>query len=216
MARIDSDFFKIDDNAAIKVNAVEDVLTEDEEVLLRLTPDRRDYILESIFKGLPFVLLWVAFDVFAITMMVNSGAFAHMGAIIFLIIGFFALHLLPVWLYVAGIVRRIGGYKNVEYVFTDRRLIIRSGLVGIDFKFFYYSDITSVDVKVGLWDRMFKVGDIYVKSTTQAAVLEDVHNPYQYGAKIQELIQDIKTDISYPNALRPDENPGYGTKYNKK
>jgi hypothetical protein len=27
---------------------------------------------------------------------------------------------------------------------------------------------------------------------------------------------DVKTDWNYPNALRPEENPGYRTKYNPK
>ena len=27
---------------------------------------------------------------------------------------------------------------------------------------------------------------------------------------------DIQTDISYPNAMRPDNNPGYNTKYDPK
>ena len=212
MANIDENYFN--PNEGIKQNQVEDILEEGETILQRLKPDRRDYILEAIFKGLPFVLIWAAFDVFFIVMMVTTGAFTQMGGFMIpVLIGFFALHLLPVWLYIAGIVKRVGGYKNIEYVITDKRIIIRSGLIGIDFRYFYYSAIQSVTVKVGLWDRMFKVGDLYLTATNQSAVLEDIKNPYFFGTKIEKIVQDIKADISYPNDLRPEENHGYNTKY---
>lgn len=212
MPNIDENYFNPNDG--IKANKIEDILEEGETILQRLKPDRRDYILEAIFKGLPFALIWAAFDVFFIVMMVTTGAFAQMGGFMIpVLIGFFALHLLPVWLYIAAIVKRVGGYKNIEYVLTDKRVIIRSGLIGIDFRYFYYSAISSLTVKVGLWDRMFKVGDLYLVAPNQSAVLEDIKNPYFYGTKIEKIVHDIKADISYPNDLRPKENHGYGTKY---
>ncbi|MBQ2494286.1 MAG: hypothetical protein II520_03520, partial [Bacilli bacterium] len=103
MANIDENYFNPDEG--IMQNQVEDILEEGETILQRLKPDRRDYILEAIFKGLPFVLIWAAFDVFFIVMMVTTGAFTQMGGFMIpVLIGFFALHLLPVWLYIAGIV----------------------------------------------------------------------------------------------------------------
>lgn len=214
MAKIDKDYFNV--NEGIKANSVDDVLEPNEEVLLRLVPDKRDYVLESIFKGLPVALIWGGFDVFFIIMLVNSGALKEAGWLALFIIGFFAIHLFPLWAYIAQIVRRVAGFKNIEYVFTDHRLIVRSGLIGIDFKFFFYTGIESVTVKVGIWDRLFKVGDIYVKDQLQTAVLEDIHNPYAYSAKLQGIIQDIKADVAYPNDLRPKENHGYETKYKGK
>ena len=210
MARVDREFFTEED---IKKNRIEDVLESDEEVLVSLTPDKRDYILEAIFKSLPIVLIWLAFDVFFIIMMIKTNAFENTMVIWFTIF-FFAFHLLPVWLYFANIFKRVAGYKNIQYYFTDRRIIIRNGIIGIDYKIFYYQDINTVTVKVGLWDRMFKVGDLYINSVNQSAVLEDIKKPYFYLSKIQQIIQDIKTDISYPNDLRPKENHGYKTKYN--
>ena len=32
--------------------------------------------------------------------------------------------------------------------------------------------------------------------------------------EIKKLQEDIYADTMYPNALRPEENPGYRTKYN--
>lgn len=212
MAKIDKDFFDISEG--IKANKIEDLLSEDEEVLLRLKPDKKDYIMESIFKGLPVVLIWSGFDTFFIYMLVSSGVLQEMGFMFIFIIGFFLVHLFPVWMYVANIVRKVASYKNIEYVFTDKRIIIRSGVI-VDYKMLYYSDISSVVVKVGLWDRLFKVGDLHITTINQNAVLEDIHSPYQYGDKIQEIVRDLKADMEYPNDLRPEENHGYKTKYKK-
>ena len=214
MAKIDNDYFQVDEN--IKQNEIKDILTEDEEVLLTLKPQRKVYILEAIFKGLPIALLWAGFDVFFIIMMVNSGAFkAIPTAMVFIIIGFFLIHLIPVWLYIGQIMKKVGGYKNISYAFTDKRIIVRSGLIGIDFKYIYYYDISSVEVKVGIFDRMFKVGDVHIHGKDQVAVLDDIANPYAYSTKIQELVRDLKADMAFPNDLRPEENHGYNTKYKK-
>ena len=108
------------------------------------------------------------------------------------------------------------GYKNLSYAFTDKRIIVRSGIVGIDFKYIYYTDINTVDVSVGILDRLFKVGDIKITSNLQTAVLDDVISPYQYADKIQTIVRDLKADMLYPHDLRPEENNGYRTKYTKK
>lgn len=208
---MDKNYFDIPDDP-LKKNEIKDVLTEGEMVLVELAPNRRDYIYEAMLKGLPVTLLWAAFDVFFIIMILNTG----MGNdVLWVIIPFFILHLLPVWLYFFNIFKAIREYRNIKYVFTQERIIIRSGIIGIDFKYFFYHDIDSVDVKVGILDRLFKVGDLYIKSKTDTAVLHDIDNPYHYANKIMGLTKDIKADIYFPNDLRPKENHGYKTTYTK-
>ncbi|NLB48862.1 MAG: PH domain-containing protein [Erysipelotrichaceae bacterium] len=209
--RIDEEYFKVENT--LSKNSVDDVLMPDEMVLQRLKPNRKVLLLESIFKGLPIVLIWVIFDSIFIVAMIFAGAFEQDPWLIAIIVPFFALHLMPLWIYIAGIVRALAGYKNIEYAFTDRRIIIRSGLIGIDFKTIFYSDVEGINVKVGVFDKMFKVGDIYIKAHDQSAVLDNIEKPYFFLSKLQQITLDIKTDIQYPNGLRPKDNPGYKTKY---
>ena len=212
MAKIDKDYFQIEEG--MKQNEIKDILSDDEEVLVNLKPNRKVYLLESIFKGLPIVLIWLAADTFAITMIASNGANYESWLIAFFIF-FFALHLIPVWIYIYSIIKVIISYKNLEYVFTDKRIIVRSGLIGIDFKYVYYYEINSVTVNVGLFDRMFKVGDIIIKSNNQVVKVNDISYPYKYSNKIQEIVRDLKADMAFPNDLRPSENHGYNTKYKK-
>lgn len=212
MAKLDKDYFQIEEG--MKQNEVKDILSDDEEVLVNLKPNRKVYLLESIFKGLPVVLIWLAADTFAITMIASTGTNYEPWLIAFFIF-FFALHLIPVWIYIYSIIKVIVSYKNLEYVFTDKRIIVRSGLIGIDFKYVYYYEINSVTVNVGLFDRMFKVGDIIIKSNNQVVKVNDISYPYKYSNKIQEIVRDLKADMAFPNDLRPNENHGYNTKYKK-
>ena len=208
---IDENYFKT--NNPMKQNKIEDILSEDEIILQRLLPNRKVFLLEALFKGLPFVLLWVAFDAFFIFMMIANNVLEQQPFMLWVMIGFFAFHLMPLWLYILNIIRTMAGAKNIEYVFTNRRIIIRSGVIGIDFKNIYYSDVEGINCKVGIFDRMFKVGDLYIKAHDQSAVLMNIEQPYFFLEKLQRITLDIKTDIEYPNDLRPKENHGYHTDY---
>ena len=126
---------------------------------------------------------------------------------------FFAFHLLPVWIWISNIVTAGRRQKNIEYIFTDRRIIIKSGLIGIDVNNIFYADIQSVNLKVGLVDKLLHVGDIYISGSAQAQVLWDIENPYEVTSRLQKIVNDIKTDIYFPNALRPDTNSGFDTQY---
>ena len=213
MVNIDKNYFDIDDS--IKQNKTEDILSDDEEILVSLKPNRKVYVLEALFKGLPLVLLWAGIDAFAIYMIISSGAFSENDGMIWFFIVFFGFHLIPVWLYFVHIVKVCAGYKNLEYAFTNKRIIVRSGVIGVDFRFIYYSEISSVNVKVGIIDRLFKVGDIQISGIKTNVVIDDIKTPYKYADKIQDITRDLKADISYPNDLRPKENHGYNTKYTK-
>ena len=208
MAKIDENFFRVEND--MQANKVEDVLEQGEKILLRTRPNKKAYILSAVLRMLPIVLFWAAFDIFAIVMMFTHGVSS--GEIVFLII-FFAFHLIPVWIWIAGIVHAVAGFKNIEYVFTEQRIIIRSGIIGIDFKSLYYSEIEGVNLKVGILDKCFKVGDIYIQSMKQSTVLNDISSPYFILSRLQKITLDIKTDINYPNDLRPQTNHGYNTKY---
>lgn len=209
MSRINESYFKKENN--MNSNTIEDIIDKDESILLRLKPNKKVFVLSSVLRLLPIALIWAAIDVFFIIQIASDLSAKDL----LFIIPFFALHLFPVWRWIAGIVKAYAGHKNIEYVFTDKRILIRSGIIGIDFKSMFYSEIESVSARVGLLERIFKVGDIYILSTSQRAVLQDISNPYFILNRLKKITLDIKTDIYYPNDLRPDENHGYNTKYIK-
>lgn len=199
---------------AMQKNNIDDVVNSDEKILWRGKPNAKSYVLAAMLKMLPIAIIWIIFDgVFIVGISLGMAHGQIPLGILGFVIPFFLLHLTPVWIWIANTVKAFKEVKNLEYAVTDKRIIIRSGLIGIDFKFVNYTEIDSVNIKVGLIDKLFKVGDIYINSSVNSAVLWDVENPYGIGTALQKVTTDIKSDIHYPNAIRPDNNPGYKTGY---
>lgn len=213
MAKLDERYFF---NEKSQPKDFKDIITEDEQILWQGKPNKSSFILGSIFKMMPIAIIWICFDATFITMMIATGFFNSNNIILVVgIIAFFILHLTPVWMWLKNVFTAWIQHKNLEYVFTNKRIIIKSGVIGIDFQNVFYTGIESVNLKVGIIDRMFKVGDIYIRSDLKSIVLYDITNPYVITTKLQEIVNDIKTDVYFPNDYRPKENHGYNTKYRK-
>lgn len=214
MKEINEKYFQYNNSSTVN-NSIDDELIEGEKILWRAKPKRGAYIWSNVLKMLPFVLIWLAIDVAFIVVLAKYAG--DMPTFVwFILVPFFIIHLTPVWLWIYGMIRANIEHKNIEYAFTNKRIIMRSGLIGIDFRNIYYSDIVSVNLKVGIIDKLFKVGDIYLKAKTESVVLFDISEPYVVLKALQQISLDIKADIYFPNELRPSKNTGYNTDYELK
>ncbi len=211
VAKLDENYFKIEPSGR-DLKTIEDVIGSDEQILWSGKPKKRAFLINAFTKMLPIALIWLLFDGAFIGLMIGTMDEIPAPVKIFMAV-FFLFHLAPVWIWLSHVLTANRQHENLEYAFTQKRIIIKSGIIGIDFKNIYYSEIDSVNLRVGLVDRIEKVGDIYIKSIGGANVLYDLENPYTLTEKLQKIVVDIKTDIQFPNNLRPAENDGYNTKY---
>lgn len=192
-------------------------LAEGEQELWSAKPKKSAFIINNIVRMMPVALIWLLFDSFIIYVFISSGAIKEM---VLPIIIFFAFHLLPVWIWLGNIITASKKWKNTKYYVTDRRIIIQTGIIGASYDTIYYKDIKNVSLKIGVIDKLLKVGDIYIdtgnttftNSSTKKLfmTLLDIEKPY---TRLQKIVLDIQSDIEFPNAYRPSENPGYKTKY---
>jgi len=122
-------------------------------------------------------------------------------------------------------INKLVSFSNTAYAYSNKRVMIRTGFIGTDFKTIDYDKISDIEVKVSAIERMYNVGTIQffsgrtentdngIKKLTDRWIA--IRNPYEIFKMVKQISVDIKTDYSYPNALRPDSNPGYNTKYKK-
>lgn len=194
------------------------ILAKDEKVLWRGKPKKSVFILENITTMMPIALIWFAFDGFFIATMMRTEVPSEMTLFF---VFFFALHLMPVWMWLSKVITARRRYENMEYCVTDKRIIIKSGFIGANYVNIMYKDVHSVNVHVGILDKMFGVGDVMIdtgyhgkssKSSLNNSII-DVENPYEVMQLIQKTVIDMQSDINYPNALRPKVNEGYKTVY---
>ena len=192
---------KIDDNYFIKndkvnySNNLEDVLREDEKILYKGKPKKSSYILSNTFKNLIFVIIWLIFDITFITILFTMGP--GLGFMLIPIIIFFIFHLIPVWMYIANLATMMKRYKREEYSFTNFRILIKSGLFGDNIVSLDYSSIASVNIRIGIIERLCKVGDIYLTTNDgKKYILQDVIDPYFIYSRLEKLAMDIKTALN--------------------
>ena len=195
----------------------ENPLVEGETVLYKVKPKKNAFIINQALPMAPFALLWLTFDSAFIIAMLAGGLFKEQPMILLFIIPFFAIHMMPVWIWLANVLTANKKWLNTEYYVTDKRLIIKDGLFASNFQTIYYKEIQGVDLKVGLIDKMLGVGDVYLKLNDYGSTaFFDIEEAQEVYVKLQKIVLDIQADVEYPNALRPETNPGYNTKYEPK
>ena len=175
--------------------------------------------LPFVCTGIPFLIIgicWGAFDYFGFIQHMSSkmAGFA---------IPFFALHLFPFWGSILNIFRLVLAHKNTFYAITNKRVMMRSGFWGIDFNAIDYDKISDIQVTVNPLENMLGVGTLHFsagKVGSKGNPLTDdfiaITNPYEVFKKVKTVGVNVKTDWNYPNKLRPEDNPGYKTKYDPK
>lgn len=195
---------------------VESILNDGETVLWKGKPKKSTFVLEKCLAMAPFALLWLLFDggiITFISIQIAAGEFPTF--LIPIMAVFFLLHLMPVWIWLSQVLTASKRWKNTEYYVTDRRIIIKGGFIAANFVSVKYTEISHVSVHVGVLDKMTGVGDVVITSCIKGANIIDIQDPYKVFKLIDRAVVDIQADMQYPNALRPDENPGYNTSYHK-
>ena len=204
-----------------------------EKILWKGKPNKRCFILEGIFNPmLPFALAWFLFDSLFIATFIGGAATSGAPAVfsIFPLI-FFLIHLMPVWIYLGGVIFVFRRYQHTEYIVTDKGVYISGGLFSYTCNMKPFTELARVNIHRGIIDQIIGVGDVVLTSNNVAdlyssnirvngrpldvgTTIADIKDYRKVFEIIKKLQEDIYTDTMYPNALRPEENPGYRTKYN--
>lgn len=193
------------------------ILDTDEKILW----EGRPTFLPFIANGLPLLGFGILWGIMDYAFIKNSAAAP--GSMAAFLLPFFVLHLAPLWIGIFNMIKLFLVFNNTHYSITNKRIILRSGFWGIDFKSADYDKIMDLRVDVNPIENMFGVGSIKIntgltgnKGTPVYDSLTAITNPYEVFKKIKTVSVNIKTDWNYPNKLRPSENPGYNTEYKPK
>lgn len=71
----------------------------------------------------------------------------------------------------------------VAYAITNKRVVIKSGLIGTDFNSIYFTEVRTVNVNVGLIDRAFSVGTINIDTGKIETVTSGTGKNRQTGTR---------------------------------
>ena len=195
-----------------------DILDRDEKVLWAGGPNFTAFMC----TGLPFLAFGIICGICDLGfIMAFTGEMSHgHGPPMLFTVPFFALHLFPCWGSVLYMFWLYFSHGNTAYAFTNKRVLMRSGVFGIDYQIIDYDKIRDTQVNVGPIEKMFDVGSILFNTGEvnneghpMLKRFSGIENPYDVFRQLKETTVNVKTDWNYPNAMRPDANPGYRTKY---
>lgn len=198
-----------------------DILDSNERIIWSDKP----HLLVHLATGFPLLIvgiLWGILDSFFITGFMFSGE--GIGGFFNFFSIFMFLHLFPLWIGVGNMIRLFLVYRNTFFCYTDKRVIIKTGFMGVDYKTKDFYNINNVEVNVGPLENMLGAGTIrideeYVRTGKHSRRvghrLYGIKEPYEVFKALKEIVMDIKSDINYPNDYRPETNKGYKTRYDK-
>lgn len=88
------------------------------------------------------------------------------------------------------------GYNNLFYAYTNKRLLIRSGIFGTTFHSLDYKDITATTIQVGFLDRNLNTGSLKFSNPSVHAgkpfSFLFIEKPYEKMRAIKEYISSVK------------------------
>ena len=183
-------------NLTLKIN-------KNEKILWKGKPHKICLYLETIFnRMLPIAFCWGLFDLFCTIGALSSDAPLF---IKFTIFPFMALHLMPVWLYLGGVISAILSYKNLSYVITDKALYISAGAFNQVFERREIREIRNITLRKGFWDNILFLGDINItfrrndKNATLTRNGFPLHNIYDYQEVYELLNKLLKEGLEEKN-----------------
>ena len=195
------------------VEELKSMVGADETILYEGKPDKKCFLFESIFNPLlPVAIIWAVFDLGFLGLGASAGQFV--------LIPFMLVHMMPVWMYLFGVIFSFRKYKNTYYIVTDHAVYISSGVFTMNLNVKTFAELSRVNLHRGIFDQMFHVGDIQIttnqftrKNTPAILGINSISNYSEVYQLVKKLQRDVYTDVMYPNDLRPEENHGYRTKY---
>ena len=181
------------------------ILQEDEEIIKVIKPNKTRYIFLS---GLAYTLLaLIPILIMAAPFGMAFEAFREEGAPIPLVIelsvigGLILLALIVTWL---GLNM---SYKKTFYAYTNKRILIRRGFIGVDYATLDFEMIGGLMVNVNFLDRLMKGSDnpgtitfgssaspvLYTRNgRTAAYAFRNIDHPYEVYRDLKHMVDEYK------------------------
>lgn len=190
---------------------IETYIDNEEEILWKGKPNKAVFIKEQIFSPLlVFALIWLVIDSGILITMFSTGEINMQLAFI---IPFFILHLMPVWIYLFGIIFAFRKWSNTEYLVTDKAIYITGGVFSTNCTRKTFQEVTNISLHQGIIDKRHNVGDIFIiagvttnsngKVTSNNMNIVDIEDYVRVYKLISKTGNDYFSDTMYPNELRP-------------
>lgn len=181
--------------ADIDPKEISEVLKKNEKILWRGKPACSAFLSETIFGFIHIALLFAAFGGLLIYFCIERGIFGGNVSVLSFILGaFLVVFLLPVYVWLFECLTAFTQYKHSEYVFTDRRVIVKKWRLGRYLEVVDYKKIITVNHVIKLTSKPFKAGDIVISCKNKKIVLKAIGEPANTARELRKIVKEVKED----------------------
>ena len=181
------------------------ILQEDEEIIKVIKPNKTRYV---YLGGLAYTLLAIIpIAVMAVPIGMAIESFAEYGTPVPLVIeltvfgGLLLLGIITTWVGLSM------SYKKTFYAYTNKRILIRRGVIGVDYATLDFEMIGGLMVNVDFLDRLMKGSDnpgtitfgssaspvIYTRNgRTAAYAFRNIDHPYEVYRDLKHMVDEYK------------------------
>ena len=174
------------------IRLFDEVLESDEKIIKGFKPNKIKLIFSKfLLIGLP--CLFIAFFGL-LTYFIPDNQTSYTASLVIMIVAF-SLSLL---LFAMGMCFVVLYYRNTYYVYTNKRLIIRTGIIGIDFKRLDLNNVSEGEVYTSFIDKMLRKNTGTIKFKSNYAQMSSINGNYIFAhiEKPYDVYKEIKTLIN--------------------
>ena len=136
-----------------------EILEPSESVVWSGKPLKAPFVL----KGMLFTLIGIPWFVLPLVIIMKTSPMILLNPVVLLFFAFW--YGVSILVFFGSPLYSLLVWKNMYYLLTDRRLIVRKGLVGIDYDTLNLDLIQQVNLNIGFWDRKYGTGTLVIQAT---------------------------------------------------
>ncbi len=181
-------------------NLFENILDQDEKIIKVFKPNKFKYFFTSVFASILGFLFFSGMGLAAMLVPDENGDTASLAA--FIVIVVICALLVAFCILVTAL-----SYSKRYYAYSNKRIIIRCGVVGIDYKSLDMDMIGAINVNVSLFDKMLRkntgtisFGSVASPMSANGAYFSfySVVSPYELYKEIKLIINEKKVEFAKP------------------
>lgn len=169
-------------------NLFDVVLDKDEQIMKILKPNKTRTLFGSILAIVLLSLFWVVPIIIASA--VDGDAYALIGLIIPVIMIVTTIIFIQLW------------YNKTVYCITNKRVLIRTGFIGVDYKSLDFTMLSAITVNVNWIDKIINKNTGSIAFGSMASPITNntaakfafgyIENPYETYKEIKTIIDEHK------------------------
>jgi len=177
------------------------ILDSDETIIEAFKPNKFRSTVIGIIGDVLVALFTAALGIVLLTIRLHGNGNEVTGAVVFFTMGGLIL--------IYSLISRPVRYMKAWYCYTNKRIIIRSGFIGVDYKTLDYSGISAIDVRVDFLDKLVKpnTGKVLFGSASaplittnngnnrgnnRGYIFDYINDPYEVYKRIKEYVGKAK------------------------